>query len=62
MSRTLFYVFTILLFVVASLAVGIRGAENWAFYEMAVYYLCVAWIAQGVRDRYVEIGISSESA
>ena len=53
MSRPVFYALSLLIFVVASVAVGIRGGENWAFYELGVYYLCVGWIVQGIRDRYV---------
>jgi hypothetical protein len=53
MNRHLFHAVTLVIFAVATFAVGIRGLENWALYELAVYYFFVALIAQGVRDRYV---------
>ena len=53
MNRHLFHVVTLVIFAVATLAIGIRGLENWALYELAAYYFVVAVIAQGVRDRYV---------
>ena len=53
MNRHLFHAVTFVIFAVATLAIGIRGLENWALYELAPYYFFVALIAQGVRDRYV---------
>ena len=54
MSRNLFHVVTLVIFAIATLAIGIRGLENWSLYELAPYYFFIALITQGIRDRYVQ--------
>ena len=51
MSRPVFYVLSFLVFAVASLAVGIRGADSWALYELATYYFFVSVIVQEAYER-----------
>lgn len=53
MSKTTFAVLTTLGFAVATLAIGIRGVEEWEPYEFSLYYVMLAWAAHEVYRRHV---------
>ena len=53
MSKATFVVLTTLAFGVATLAIGIRGVENWEPYEFSFYYLMLGWAAYEVYRRRV---------
>ncbi|WP_179271057.1 hypothetical protein [Rubricoccus marinus] len=58
MSKTTFVILTTLAFAVATLAIGIRGIENWEPYELSFYYVALAWAAHDVYRRRVQITAS----
>ncbi|WP_179299409.1 hypothetical protein [Rubrivirga marina] len=51
MSKATFALLTTVGFVVATLAIGIRGVENWEPYEFSFYYLMLGWAAHEVYRR-----------
>ena len=51
MSKVTFVALTILAFGVATLAIGIRGVENWELHEFSFYYLMLGWAAYEVYCR-----------
>ncbi|WP_412062375.1 hypothetical protein [Rubrivirga sp. IMCC45206] len=53
MSKATFVLLAALGFAVATLAVGIRGLENWEPYELSGYYFLLAWGASDVYRRRV---------
>ena len=53
MSKATFAVLTLLAFGVATLAIGIRGVENWEPYEFSFYYLMLGWAAHEMYRRHV---------
>ncbi|WP_412070333.1 hypothetical protein [Rubrivirga sp. IMCC43871] len=54
MSKATFFLLATLGFAVATVAVGIRGLENWEAYELSGYYFLLAWGASDVYRRRVE--------
>ena len=55
MSKATFAILTALGFAVATLAIGIRGVENWEPYEFSFYYVLLGCAAYSVyRRRFLE--------
>ena len=57
MSKLTFGMLALLGFVLATLAIGIRGVENWAPYEFTLYFGLLGWGAHMAYRRHIVPGV-----